>query len=60
MTGNTGWFETMKAKCTSANKGMVVDSTAKASDKLMLLITCGDEYDSNNRAKLYMVLKAVG
>lgn len=62
--GGTGspasWISTQYANAqTSGYKGKVVDSSGTGSDRLMVLITCGDKYGATSTARLYMVLKAI-
>lgn len=61
---NTGspssWISTQYANARNSNyKGMVLDSSGTGSDRLMVLITCGDTYGSTSTSRLYMVLKAI-
>ncbi len=61
---NTGspssWLSTQYANARNSNyKGMVLDSSGTGSDRLMVLITCGDTYGSTSTSRLYMVLKAI-
>ena len=60
-TGNpSSWLSTQYANARNSNyKGMVVDSSGTGSDRLMVLITCGDTYGSTSTSRLYMVLKAI-
>lgn len=54
----SAWLSTQLSRAASSPKGMVV-SQASASDRLMILITCGDKIGGSTGARLYMVLKAV-
>ena len=61
---NTGspssWISTQYANARNSNyKGMILDSSGTGSDRLMVLITCGDTYGSTSTSRLYMVLKAI-
>ena len=61
---NTGspssWLSSQYANARNSNyKGMVLDSSGTGSDRLMVLITCGDTYGSTSTSRLYMVLKAI-
>ena len=61
---NTGspssWISTQYANARNSNyKGMVLDSSGTGSDRLMVLITCGDTYGSTSTSRLYLVLKAL-
>ena len=61
---NTGspssWLSTQYSNArNSSYKGMVVDDSGTGSDRLMVLITCGDKYGSSSTSRLYVVLKAV-
>ena len=60
-TGNpSSWLSTQYANARNSNyKGMVLDSSGTGSDRLMVLITCGDTYGSTSTSRLYMVLKAI-
>ena len=60
-TGNpSSWLSTQYANARNNNyKGMVLDSSGTGSDRLMVLITCGDTYGSTSTSRLYMVLKAI-
>lgn len=60
-TGNpSSWISTQYANARNSNyKGMVLDSSGTGSDRLMVLITCGDTYGSTSTSRLYMVLKAI-
>ena len=60
-TGNpSSWLSSQYANARNSNyKGMVLDSSGTGSDRLMVLITCGDTYGSTSTSRLYMVLKAI-
>lgn len=54
------WIATQYANAqTSGYKGAVIDSSGSGSDRLMVLITCGDHYGANSTGRLFMVLKAI-
>ncbi len=54
------WISTQYANAnTSGYKGGVVDNSGTGSDRLMVLITCGDKYGASSTSRLYMVLKAI-
>ncbi len=55
--GVSAWLDYQLSRAGSSAKGMTV-GTASASDKLMILITCGDKVGGKTGARLYMVLKA--
>ncbi|MDO5110783.1 MAG: hypothetical protein Q4E65_00595 [Clostridia bacterium] len=55
--GVSSWLDYQLSRAGSSKKGMTV-GTASSSDKLMILITCGDKVGGKTGARLYMVLKA--
>ncbi len=59
-TGDAGGYASYQlSRAGSNSKGKVLTS-AGGSDKLMMLITCGDMIGGSTGARLYMLLKAVG
>ena len=57
-TSASTWLNYQLSRAASSSKGMVVGS-ATSSDRLVMLIGCGDYYGKTSNARIYMVLKAV-